>query len=226
MSLESTGCIFPSWTITLGGFFNSVDQWEDISGNAHHLTPPVPGAGPIFGQGLINQQRPGVSFSGSTQLSTAAFALTTAVTVFAVIHHNTPGPWGAIAHHGSRDNDWSMEQSADTGDPNTLHFQTNNDNVNVNVALTTDTNYVMTGRLGGNMRYFSATAFSGTSPPPVTFTDVSQSITASSAQLFVGTSDNNEASNAFIGDLVYFNRALDDAERDAVTQYLRRLWQP
>jgi hypothetical protein len=143
-----------------------------------------------------------------------------------IIHHNTPANWGAIAHHGSRDTDWSMEQSGETLNPNTLHWQTNNDNVNVNVTLSANTSYVMTGRLGNSARYFSATAFSGTSPAAVSFTDVSQSISAGSKQLFVGTSDNNEASNAFIGDLVYFNRALTDVERDAVITYLRRLWQP
>ncbi len=214
----------PSWTIAVGGF-GSVDQWQDISGNANHLTSPFPGAGPVFGQGLINQQRPGVSFGGGSQLSTAPFALTTDVTVFAVIHHNTPAQWGAIAHHGNRDTDWSMEQSGDTGDPNTLHWQTNNDNANVNLTLTTDTSYVMAGRMGNNMRYFSATVFSGASPAPISFTDASQTIAADTEALFVGSSDNNEASNAFIGDLVYFNRALDDAERDAVIEYLRRLWQ-
>lgn len=213
----------PSWTIVSDPLMG-VSQWQDGSGNGNHLT--APGAGPVFGAGYINLQRPGLSFSGATQLVSAAFALTTEVTVFAVIHHNTPANWGAIAHHGSRDADWSMEQNADSGDPNTLHWQTNNDNVNVNLTLASNTSYVMTGRLGNNLRYFSATAFSGSSPAGVSFTDVSQSISAGSKQLFVGTSDNNEASNAFIGDIVYFNRALSDVERDAVIAYLRGLWQP
>jgi cysteine-rich repeat protein len=213
----------PSWTITQD-MVMGVSQWQDISGNAHDLTSM--GLGPIFGQGYINNSRPGVSFQGGTQMFTAAFPLTTEVTVFAVIHHSTPSQWGAIAHHGSRDTDWSMEQSGDTGDPNTLHWQTNNDNVNLDVTLVQNTSYVMTGRLGNNMRYFSATAFSGTSPAPASFTDTSESITPGDKNLFVGTSDNNEASNASIGDFVYFNRALSDAERDAVIAYLRRLWQP
>jgi cysteine-rich repeat protein len=213
----------PSWTVVRDGL-DMVSQWQDTSGSANHLD--AMGLGPIFGQGFINNTRPGVSFQGATQLFTAAFPLTTEVTVFAVIHHNTPAQWGAIAHHGRRDTDWSMEQSGDTGDPNTLHWQTNNDNVNVNVTLTSNTDYVMTGRLGNNMRYFSATAFSGTSPTPASFTDASQTITAGNKSLFVGSSDNNEASNAFIGELVYFNRALSDAERDSVIAYLRRLWQP
>lgn len=213
----------PSWTIS-GDQVMGVMQWQDISGNGNHLSASQ--LGPIYGGAYINAARPGLSFQGATQLATAPFALTTEVTVFAVIHHNAPNPWGAIAHHGNRDFDWSMEQNADSGDPNTLHWQTNNDNINVNLTLTADTSYVMTGRMGNNMRYFSATAFSGSSPSPVSFTDASQTITAGSKQLFIGTSDNNEASNAYIGDIVYFNRALTDIERDAVIDYLRRLWQP
>lgn len=213
----------PSWTVTRDGF-DMVSQWEDTSGNGNHLFSM--GLGPIFGQGYINQQRPGLSFQGGAQLFTAPFSETTEVTVFAVIHHNTPAQWGTIAHHGNRDYDWSMEQSDASGDPNTLHFQSNNDNDNVEVTLVPNTSYVMTGRLGNSMRYFSATAFSGTSPAPASFTDASESITPSERPLYVGTSDNNEASNAFIGDLVYFNRALNDVERDAVIAYLRRLWQP
>lgn len=213
----------PSWTVADGGFMG-VLQWDDLSGNARHLTST--GLGPTYAGGNINNVRPGLSFQGGSQLNTAAFALTTEVTVFAVIHHNMPSQWGAIAHHGSRDFDWSIEQSGDTGNPDTLHWQTNNDNVNVDLTLAADTSYVMAGRMGGNVRYFSATAFAGASPAAVSFTDVSQSITAGVKVLYVGTSDNNEASNVRIGELVYFNRALDDAERDAVIDYLLRLWHP
>jgi cysteine-rich repeat protein len=211
----------PSWT-AVRDLAQIVSQWQDISGNGNDLN--VDGTGPAFSPGLINTQRAALDFTGGGRLSTAPFALTTDVTVFAVVTHRAPGQWGAIAHHGSRDNDWSMEQSGDTGNPDTLHWQTNNDNVNMDLTLAPDTSYILAGRFEGNARYFSATAFAGSSPAPVSIVDVSHSITAGSKQLFVGSSDNNEPSNAFVGDLVYYNRALSDAERDAVIDYLRRLW--
>ncbi len=213
----------PSWTAVRDGG-NNVTTWSDISGNAHDLA--VNGTSPVFSPGLINAQRVALDFSGGARLSSAAFALTTDVTVFAVIHLHTPAPaqWGAIAHHGSRDGDWSMEQSGFSGDANTFHWQTNNDNANLDLALAPDTSYIMTGRFDGNARYFSATTFTGTSPTPVSIVDASHTITAGSKQLFVGTSDANEASNAFIAELVYYNRALSDLERDAVIDYLRRMW--
>jgi cysteine-rich repeat protein len=213
----------PSWTVT-SDMFMGVTQWQDVSGNGRHLA--AAGLGPIYQPGAINLSRPGMSFAGGAQLNTAAFPLTTQATVFAVIHHKTPDTFGAIAHHGSRDNDWSMEQSGNTNDPNELHWQTNNDNVNVNLTLVSDTSYVMTGRIGSNLRYFSATAFSGTSPTPVSFTDVTQSISAGNKILYLGTSDNNEASNANIADFVYYDRELTDPERDAVIAYLLALWRP
>ena len=213
----------PSWTAVRNGL-DEVSQWQDTSGNGNHLA--VNGASPVFLPGLINGQHAGLDFTGGAGLSSAPFPLTTDVTVFAVIQHRTPAQWGAIAHHGSRDGDWSMEQSGFSGDSNTLHWQTNNDNTNVDLTLVPNATYVMTGRFDGNARYFSATAFTGASPAPASIVDASHTISPGSKPLHVGTSDVGEASNAFIGELVYFGRALTDPERDAVIAYLRTLWSP
>ena len=61
---------------------------------------------------------------------------------------------------------------------------------------------------------------------PASIVDASHTISPGSKPLHVGTSDVGEASNAFIGELVYFGRALTDPERDAVIAYLRTLWSP
>jgi len=215
----------PSWT-AIRDLANKVSQWQDLSGNANHLNYlDVSGVRPAFAPGLINGHV-GLDFTGGARLITSPFELTTDVTVFAVIQHRTPAQWGAIAHHGSRDNDWSMEQSGFSGSNDVLHWQTNNDNTNVDLMLVQDTSYVMTGRFDGNARHFSATTFSGTPPAPVEIVDASHTITAGSRPLYVGSSDNNEASNAFIGELVYYSRALSDAERDVVIDYLRDNWRP
>lgn len=212
----------PSWTVqrNLADF---VTSWLDQSGNGQDLA--AAGTPPRFSGGLINSQGPGLQFIGGGRLATTAFALSQNISVFVVMHHTTPDQWGAIAHHGSRDNDWSMEQSGDTGDPNTLHWQTNNDNVNMELTLTADTSYVMTGIFNGLDRYFSSTTFSGTTDS-VAITDASHTITSGDKVMYVGTSDNNEASNANIGALLYFNRALSSTERDDVIAYLRALWRP
>ncbi len=47
---------------------------------------------------------------------------------------------------------------------------------------------------------------------------------ADSGGLYVGRSQNSEASNAYIGEIIYYNRPLSDTERDGVVAYLRQRW--
>jgi len=213
----------PSWTVSRD-VNDLVSSWADLSGSGHALTENGPNPTFLPG-GAINTLHPGIDFDLGGRLATAQFTLTTDVSVFAVIHHRPSAQWGALAHHGSRDLDWSMEQNG-TGDGNALHWQTSNDNTNMNLSLTADTPYVMTGIFDGLTRYFSATTFDTSTITPVTITDASHSITATTKAMYVGSSDANEASNAVIGQLLYFNRALSDAERDEVIAYLRALWRP
>ncbi|MCX5747181.1 MAG: hypothetical protein NT062_32325 [Proteobacteria bacterium] len=118
-----------------------------------------------------------------------------------------------------------MEQNG-TGDPNVMHWQTNNDNTNVELTLVQGTQYVLTGRFTGTTRYFSSATLDGLAPTFVESMDASHTITAGTKPLSVGTSDAGEASNAVIGELVYYDRALSDVERDAVIAYLRSVWRP
>ncbi|MEO6776795.1 MAG: EGF domain-containing protein [Kofleriaceae bacterium] len=210
----------PSWTAVqdAGGH---VTSWLDSSGNGHDLAESGPN--PALLPQLIAGHT-GLDFSGGARFATAPFALTTDVTVFAVIVQRVPDQWGAIAHHGDRDTDWSMEQNG--GAPDELHWQTNNDNTNMNLTLVPDTAYILTGRFAGNARYFSSSTLDGAPPDETAIVDASHTITAGSKILYVGASDANEASNAYIGELLYFARALDDTERDQVIDYLRQLWRP
>lgn len=213
----------PSWTAVVDGLGN-VTQWRDSSGNNRNVNEAGPL--PFYAPGSIAGTKPGVDFGGGKKLATSPIPLTTDVTVFAVIKHRTPNQWGAIAHHGSRDMDWSLEQSGDTGNSNVLHWQTNNDNANMDLTLMQNVDYILVGRFAGTERYFSAIQIGGGAPMSVSIVDASHSITAGNKQLYLGTSDANEASNAVIGDLLYYARALTDPERDAVIDYLRATWTP
>ncbi|MCE9576038.1 MAG: DUF4215 domain-containing protein [Deltaproteobacteria bacterium] len=212
----------PSWTSSPDPMGN-VSTWRDQSGLGHDLD--VNGPNPAYVQGLVNGHG-ALDFNGGAGLVSQPFALTTDVTVFAVIVNHVPQPWGAIAHHGDRDLDWSLEQSFDSGSTDTLHWQTNNDNANVDLTLVQEQPYVLTGRIAGLERYFSATTLDGAPPSEVAFTDASASITSGTKAMYVGASSLGETSNATIADLVYFDRALSDGERDQVIDYLRRLWRP
>ena len=64
----------------------------------------------------------------------------------------------------------------------------------------------------------------GNRPPASAIVDASHTTTGGSKQLYVGSSVNTDASNAYIGEIVYYNRALSDGERDSVIAYLRGMW--
>ncbi len=206
-----------SWTHFQDGA-NNTATWNDISGNEHHLGRGGQ-PGPVYSPGQLNGN-PTMAFSGGQRLLTTAFPLNTQVTVFAVIQHRNPEQWGNIAHHGSRDNDWSLETNETSA--TALHWQSANDNSSVNLLLNPYTNYVLSGRIAGATRSFQATGpWSG--GPSQTESD-GVTISAGNKILYVGASDILEQSNAYISELVYYARALDDGERAAVTSYLRGMW--
>ena len=205
---------FASLTIGAG---NTVTSWGDVSGNGRTLSPA--GNPPLYYAALING-RPGVDF-GNAGMVTAAFPLTTDVTVFALIQYRTQGQWGAIAHHGNRDNDWSLEQSGFDDPRPIMHWQSVNDNTGAELTFSVGTNYIAAGRITGTLREFSSTS---TVAGTVSTSVMGNSIIAGSKALYVGASDVPEFSNAYIGELIYYSRSLTDAERDKVILYLKTAW--
>jgi len=194
----------------------AVNAWRDLSGFGRDLAEVV---APAVINDCING-RPCINFAGGKGLKSAAFPLTTQVTVFVVTQWKIPGAWGSIAHHGNRDYDWAIENNGFKS-PDMTHFQSSNDNAGVELPLKDGMNYVLAGRVAGTTRtYMSVSSTLGTSS--VSGTGVS--ISAASKVLWVGRSEINESSNAYIGEIVYYNRALSDAERDKVIAYLRLVW--
>ncbi len=213
----------PSWTVGRD-MFGSVSMWQDLNGNMHPLSESGPNPG-FVPNGVFAGGKPAVDFMSGARLATSPYMLTTDVSVFAVVHHRASAQFGAIAHHGDRDNDWSMEQNG-SGNGDALHWQTNNDNTNMNLTLTNNTSYVMAGIFNGTAREFSATPLDGSTPLSVSINDASHTITSGTKPFYVGSSNVGEASNTAIGELIYFNRALNTSERDAVISYLRAMWRP
>ena len=111
-------------------------------------------------------------------------------------------------------------------DPLTLHWQTNADTTNMRLTLPGPGSYVLAGVFAGNQRLLSATPLVGPPLTPVSIVDASHSIAAGDELLYLGSSDAGDASNAAIGEVVYFSRALDAGERAAVIANLRARWRP
>ena len=222
LSAHFDATVADSVVVGAGGLVN---QWQDVSGHGRHLVVSAKGKQPVYGAKLINGQ-PALDFDGADrQLVSGAFPLAKVSTIFAVIQWRTADQWGAITHHGNRDMDWSLEQSA-LSSLTTIHYQTDNQNTSCNLVLKAGTDYVLSGRqqnINFNwVRQFTAHA-NGTAP--LETEGVGNSVSPGVKAMYVGSSDAMEDSRAYIGELVYFDRSLSDDEFAAVRNWLRQKWQ-
>ncbi len=194
----------------------SVDTWNDLSGSGHPLAPNS--AAPTWVAAALNGL-PALDFATGKGLISQPFTLTTNVTVLMVVAWGSaPDMWGNLAHHGSRDMDWSLEQVSTT--PNTLHFQSSNDNSGVQLVCRAAEPMLLVGTLEGTTR--TLRLVDSTGDRQVSGSGVS--ISAGTKALWVGRSDIGESSNALIGELLYFNRALSSAETDQLVTDLTAAW--
>ena len=207
-------------SITLGGG-SAVNSWKDLSGNGRDLSLDTKSVAPVYGAALINN-RPAINFDGEDrQLVSQPFAITKNMTVFVALQYRTPDQWGAMVHHGYRDMDWSLEQDGSSSPQNT-HFQSVNDNDGVALVLSTNTAFLLSGRIDGTTRtYLSRTGGAGLK----SVSGDGNSIELGNKPLYVGSSEAMEDSNAYIGEVLYYDHALTDAERTAVLDWLAQKWQ-
>lgn len=200
------------------GTGSTVMSWHDLSGAGNDLA--VFDGTPVLTSSLIGSH-PAVDFA-SAGMVTAPFSLNSEVTVFFVMQERTSGQWGSLGHHGNRDYDWAMEQN-DTNQ-GLMHFQTSNDNGGTQVTLATGTSYVLVGRMvqaPSPLREIMAISSGGTLMDSAS---TSTTIAPMPQALHIGCSDGLEHSNAYIGEVLYYDHALTDPQRDAVIAYLRAGW--
>ncbi len=204
----------PSSVAASGG---AVTAWLNLSGNGRHLSVAGGSGGPkLEALGILGQ--PGVDFANGSGLFSAPFDLTAEFTFFAVVRYETPKSWGSLGHHGNRDTDWAIEQHGGKAS-GAVHFQSQNDNSGGELTLKSGRAYVLCGRISGGKRYFSATA---TTTSRVAAAD--STVAPGKKALYIGRSEGNEASLATFGEILYYGKALSDAERDQVIVYLRVAW--
>ena len=202
---------------TLSG--NTVSQWNDLTGNGYHLASN--GTGPTLTS--INSVT-AFDFNSGRGLIRTSVPLSSAITIFMVIKYSTNiGNWGSFMHHGHRDTDWAFERNSWNNAMTThnIQFQSNNVNGPPELSTTNNTNYILIGRISGSTREFwrySDTQALGFS------TGTGVSIVTGNKSIYVGKSENNESSNSTIGEILYYNSALSNADVSANLSYLQNKW--
>jgi ribosomal protein S11 len=197
---------------TLSG--SDVTQWTDLTGNGYHLT--ANGTGPTITS--INSVS-ALNFNSSRGLIRASVPLNTEVTVFIVGKYSTNiESYGSFMHHGSRDADWAIERNSTTSN---LQFQSNSVNGAPQLSATNSVNYILVGRITGSTREFwrhSDTEVLGFA------TGSGVSITTGNKSIYVGKSETNEACNSTIGEILYYNTSLSNADVSSNVLYLQNKW--
>lgn len=192
-----------------------VSTWRDLGPSGRDLFGGD--LSPAFVESAINDL-PGLDFADGTGLLSQTFPLRRTASVFVVAKWGTPASSGTLVHHGHRDTDWSIEAS-EAADGQ-VHFQTDGDGVSTLVPVETGTTYLFAASLG-RARRFAAISDGGTK---VASGNGSSQLVEGDANLYVGRSDVGQASNATIGEIVYFDRVLSAEERTQVVRYLSRAW--
>ena len=136
--------------------------------------------------------------------------------------------WGSVFYHDHRDFGLSIEVNG--SDHNKLHFQTGNDNNNVNQDIVFGTSYIFAAKVeNGNVRSFTLYSDdgSGNLVSSATTTNSSFSICQSGCdnndELFIGRSDIGEYTNMRMGEFIYFQGTLPVSE-SSIINYLHHKW--
>ena len=200
---------------------SNVTQWNDLTGNGYHFNV-VWGGSPTLS--TINSIQ-AMEFNSGKGLYRTNVPLNTDVTVFMVIRYSSLiGTWGNFMHHGDHDFDWSMRKSELSSPYGKIGFHTNNDNTTVMTSLVDGMAYILIGRLNisGSIDYWAypqtGTVFELRNVP------MFKSIVSGNKTMYVGRSDTNEACNGRIGEILYYNSAISNADISTNLIYLQNKW--
>jgi hypothetical protein len=137
---------------------------------------------------------------------------------------STPTSWASLLDHHDRDNGLSIEENGVAG-ANTYHWQTGNDNTNVNQTVTFGTPYIMVATItGGNARSFTLYRNNGGVLQSLgTVTNSSFNVAIGNNHLYIGRSNIGEYSDMRLGEMIYFQNSLPVTE-SSVVNYLFNKW--
>ena len=177
-----------------------VTQWLDLVGG-HHLTPVAVEQAPSWvAKAIVG--RPGVRLTGAGGLQTGPFDHGAALGVWSVVCTEAEGGPGAWLQQGA----WGF-----VGAAGQLGFP---DSKGPSLAVAQSTCYVLGAQLSAGQVQLTLV---DQSPQVKTG---SASVQAAKAALVLG----GKGDPAMVGEVLLYDHALSDTERDSVIDYLRKAW--
>ncbi|MBI5610249.1 MAG: hypothetical protein HY902_15335, partial [Deltaproteobacteria bacterium] len=205
----------PSSLITAGG--DQVVGWQDLSGKEHHLAPVDAGAVPKRVAAAFSG-RPGVRLTDSKGLSSEAFAVASAASVFATVCFEDGAASGTVAAHGSAGQGWQVAQSSQSN-ASVAQFVAGTQTAGSGQKIQAGHCYVLAGRVGS-----AATELMQIETVAAASSVAGATLATDSAALHLGTGSAGDTGGVIVGELLYFDRYVTDAERDSIATYLRLAW--
>ncbi len=182
-----------------------VQTWQDQSGQGHDLAAWDAANAPILTSQAIHGRR-GVRMTGAAGLQSQAFGYPSAVSVFAVLCTESTGFLNLVAAQGIASG-WQIGGTANS------------------VSLATDNSGLEASIQPGGCRVIAARVGGGKAD--LLSIDAVSTGDTNSATLAPGTEPLRVGTNGgafLLGELLIYDHALTDAERDSVATYLRAAW--
>jgi len=200
-----------------------INTWYDKSGNDNNFT--YFNARPRYKNNLFGNL-PGLDFSNQAGFTSSAFPYTIDLTIAVIVNvqsiQDNIYTWGNLFYHGNKDVNFSLRRYGGYAIIELEASGTHN--------LVEDQKYW----LQNETLLFYGTITAGTN---VDFNMISSSLSFNLKSVvpqnlnnngtytaFVGTSETNEASNAYIGEVVYYNKVLSENELNKLLSYLTSKW--
>lgn len=211
---------------TLATNGQDVQQWNDQSGNSHHLSQSNNLRQPTYGTGSFNSTH-GLTFDGSLDALATAFGLSelsskTTLSVYVVLKvvsdTGTTGRIAALTVSGSNDTAADGAALFYVANSTTLSLYQNGTAISQTIA--TGTNYrIGTIFDGTNVTYYRNNAQQ--SQTASTWTT-----SASSYSLSVGAKDSagTNPSNIVVAEVIVTNTALSSGDRNSMDSYFQTKW--
>ncbi len=214
----------------------SISNWPDASGNGNNATQSISAQRPSFVSSSPINGQPAVLFDGGTSNSTSDFMRVTdddkldnsnGLTFYSIIrspNFNSPAVqaiFGKRIAHSTPD-EYAYTWFQYSGRQNFLDINTQNNRISSGVTFSDNTNYLTSASFDGTLSSSSRSKIYRNGTLVITGNESSSSVINGNTDLFIGVMNENYGQyfNGYMSELIIFHKALNEAERVIVDNYL------